>query len=342
MKGDADKAESSFFKINTKGTPLDEIEELLLKNRAKPSSIASRAIIRSGRGHRYWSRFSPEVVQQIESRAKSLHSSLFDPEIQRPIKTLDLPLGGPKGIRTALETLIDLMLIAVRDQLGEPRRVESLPDDPDGQLTLKTLAKALDLIGRITGNDGGSLGLHPAVYFYGPTGRHSSALFMGTVALVGQKLANNDKNFFNRFTSVRADLERVLIDHKDVVATILQRTSSAGRVARYMMMLGKLIEALGAAQAVGEIELVQFAGLEGKILTGTSDTAQLSFSQDVKSAAFIQTALLGAMKCPICSGYLDPEKSISYDHIVRAREGGTGSIRNIQLTHPYCNQSVKS
>ncbi|MDQ3233743.1 MAG: DUF262 domain-containing protein [Pseudobdellovibrionaceae bacterium] len=47
VKGDADKAESSFFKINTKGTPLDGIEELLLEQRKKPVSIASRAIIRS-------------------------------------------------------------------------------------------------------------------------------------------------------------------------------------------------------------------------------------------------------------------------------------------------------
>lgn len=36
VSGDATKAESSFFKINTKGTPLDAVEELLLKNRHKP------------------------------------------------------------------------------------------------------------------------------------------------------------------------------------------------------------------------------------------------------------------------------------------------------------------
>ena len=42
VQGDADKAEASFFKINTKGTPLDDIEELLLKNRKKPIAIATR------------------------------------------------------------------------------------------------------------------------------------------------------------------------------------------------------------------------------------------------------------------------------------------------------------
>ena len=34
VTGDADKAESSFFRINTKGTPLDDLEELLLRTAA--------------------------------------------------------------------------------------------------------------------------------------------------------------------------------------------------------------------------------------------------------------------------------------------------------------------
>lgn len=105
VKGDADKAESSFFKINTKGTPLDEVEELLLRNRSKPISIAARAIIRAGTGHKYWSSFPKDVADEIESNAKSLHSVLFDPEIKRPIKTLDLPLGGPKGGKNSHSSL---------------------------------------------------------------------------------------------------------------------------------------------------------------------------------------------------------------------------------------------
>lgn len=46
VAGDADKAESSFFKINTQGTPLDETEELLLKNRNRSVSVAARSIVR--------------------------------------------------------------------------------------------------------------------------------------------------------------------------------------------------------------------------------------------------------------------------------------------------------
>ncbi len=56
---------------------------------------------------------------------------------------------------------------------------------------------------------------------------------------------------------------------------------------------------------------------------------------------FAYFVLESAMKCPICNGYLDPEKSVSYDHVIRAREEGGGNHENCQLTHPFCNQSVK-
>lgn len=341
VRGDADKAESSFFKINTKGTPLDEIEELLLKNRRKSISIAARAIIRAGKGHRYWSSYGEPVSAEIEGLAKTVHSLLFDPEVERPIKTLDLPLGGPKGVRAALETLIEVVLIANRNQLGEPRTITSVADDSDGAETIKALTSTRSLMRRVTGNDDGSLGLHPAVYFYGPTGRHSGSLFMGTLSLIGSKLANNDPAFFKKFTTVRARLENLLVIHKELIATILQKSPSAGRAARYAKVLDFCVARLITNEDVSEQDLVTTAGLEGKIVVGVMKNSGKSFSDDTKSSVFIKSALKAAIKCPICSGYIDSDKSISYDHINPKREGGIGSEQNLQLTHPYCNQSIK-
>jgi len=48
--GTKDKAESSFYKINSQGTILDEVETSLIKNRRKPIAIAARSIIRAGAG----------------------------------------------------------------------------------------------------------------------------------------------------------------------------------------------------------------------------------------------------------------------------------------------------
>ncbi|WP_409421008.1 DUF262 domain-containing protein [Pseudaeromonas sp. ZJS20] len=342
VKGDADKAESSFFKINTKGTPLDDIEELILRNRKKPLAIASRAVIRSGKGHRYWSSFTETNAEKIEELSKSLHSALFDPEMQRPIKTLDLPLGGPKSVRTAIQALIDLMLVANQNQQGLPKKIEDTPEDTDGTETISVLNKTIALVKRVTGNDGGSLGLHPAVFFYGPSGRHSGPMFMGTMMLIGRKLANNDKAFFAKFTSVRQKLEAILIEKKDLISTILQKNISSKRVERYAQFLDELIKRLVENNTPTEQELVALAGLDGKIVIGVDGNAGKAFSDDAKSEVFITAALKSSLKCSICSGYLDMDKSVSYDHIIRAREGGTGTSDNCSLTHPYCNQSVKN
>jgi hypothetical protein len=50
IQGNASAAETSFFKINSQGTPLDETETLLIKNRRKPIAISARAIVRAGVG----------------------------------------------------------------------------------------------------------------------------------------------------------------------------------------------------------------------------------------------------------------------------------------------------
>lgn len=341
VQGNADKAEASFFNINMKGTPLDDLEELLLKNRKKPVPIAARAIIRAGRGHKYWSQFSDTVAENIEAESKKLSTLLFSPEIKRPIKTLDLPLGGSKGIRTAIRVLIDFILFANKKQQCDAPSVESFEDDLDGQLTFSVMKKVTALASRITGNDKGSLGLHPAIYYYGPSGRHSTPMFLGTASLVADKMANNDKNFFKYFTEIRGRLESVLIEHKDLIATILQKSISNYRVPRYHDLLNSIITALKDNIEVGEKEIISLSGLEGKIIAGDFKKTSVKISDDDKSKVFIDVALKNGIKCSICGGYIDVEKSVSYDHIEPVRDGGLGASENTQLTHPYCNQSVK-
>ncbi|PLR47136.1 GmrSD restriction endonuclease domain-containing protein [Chimaeribacter arupi] len=342
VKGDADKAETSFFNINMKGTPLDDVEELLLKSRKKPTSIASRAVIRAGKGHKYWSSFSANNADKIEKAASELHSTLFDPDLKTPVKTLDLPLGGSRGVRVALQILIDFILIANRDIEGNPKSIYDQEDDESGDLTVSVLKQATKLANRITGNDNGSLGLHPAVYFYGPTGRHSGPMFMGTVSLIAKKLAHNDKEFFRKFTSIRKELEDILIYNKDLIATIIQKHVSGKRISIYSHLLEVMIDKLNKRDVINENTLIEESGLKGKVISGSSQSLNKSFSDDSKSQIFISSALKSSMKCPICNGHLDPVKSVSYDHVIRVENGGVGNVENGQLTHPYCNMSIKN
>jgi len=341
VDGDADKAENSFFKINTQGTPLDNIEESLLKHRKRPIAISARGVIRAGKGHKYWSRFDATKTELIEKISKDLHRTLFDPEIVSPIKTLDLPLGGSKGIRSALQILIDFIGVACRTQTQKSISIDFGEDDASGEGTIEVLNKAYRLAQRMTGNDKGSLGLHPAVYYYGPSGVHSSPMFLGTSLLLSEKLTNNDKQFFVNFTKGREKIEETLIKHKDLIATILQKLGSRSRVEKYKDLLNSIYLAAKDNVIITQENLVSWVGLEGKIIVG-QEKSGAEFSEESKSKIFIYSALKTQIKCPICNGYLDASKSASYDHIVRKQDGGDGNPDNGQITHPYCNQSIKN
>ncbi len=342
VKGDVDKAEASFFKINTQGTPLDQIEQALLEYRKRPFAIAARAIIRAGKGHKYWYMFAPEAIERIESVAKTLHLKLFEPEVSTPIKTLDLPLGGAKGIRAALQIIIDYLGIACITLTQKNNKIDFGSDDTTGEQTLEVLKKAERLTSRITGNEKGSLGLHPAIYYYGPSGIHSSPLFLGTAQFISEKLANNDNQFFKSFTMKRSVIEEVLISHKELIATILQKLGSNKRVNSYAALINQIYKAAKDEKPITDEDLVDWSGLSGKIFVGNEKTTGIGFSDESKSKVFIHTTLKTAPKCPICEGYIDIPKSLSYDHVTRVEDGGLGSVKNLQLTHPYCNQSIKN
>lgn len=342
VNGDVDKAEASFFKINTKGTPLDNVEELLLQNRKKPIAIAARAIIRAGKGHKYWSGFDDQIAEKIEVLAKDISELLFEPEILSTIKTLDLPLGGSRGMRTAIQTLIDLCIIANRDQSGKPLKLGNTLDDANGDGTIKALQKTKSLVERVTGNSPGSLGLHPAIYFYGPSGRHSSYMFMGTMELIAKKVVNNDPEFFKKFTSVRSELEEILIEKKDLLSTIIQRHISGRRSCTYASLLEFIVKKLQNHEVVTDTDIVSTANLEGKIVVGSPTASSVDFSESVKNKTFIVSAIASAQRCPICNGYLDPTKSVSYDHIKEKKHGGMGNLENCSMTHPYCNTGYKN
>ena len=57
VDGNASKAEDSFLKINQSATKISDAELDLIKNREYSYAIASRAIVRAGKGYKYWSAY---------------------------------------------------------------------------------------------------------------------------------------------------------------------------------------------------------------------------------------------------------------------------------------------
>ncbi|MEH2360557.1 DUF262 domain-containing protein [Nostoc sp.] len=135
VEGDATKAESSFFKINQQAAPIDKTELKLIESRKKPNSIAARAIIRSGKGHKYWSSFSDEIQDQIQEIAKEINEVLFSPKLQTPVKTLDVPVGGKLYSSQTLPLLLDF--VNVVNNLGFNNK--EINDDVTGEATIQIL-----------------------------------------------------------------------------------------------------------------------------------------------------------------------------------------------------------
>lgn len=107
-------------------------------------------------------------------------------------------------------------------------------------------------------------------------------------------------------------------------------------------MLEFIVKKLRDGVVPTDTDLVLIANLEGKIVVGTPTTSGTEFSDDVKSKAFIASAISSAQRCTICDGYLDPTKSVSYDHAKDKKFGGIGGVGNCNMTHPYCNTGYKN
>lgn len=340
VEGDAEKAESSFFKINKQGTPLDKVEERLLRNRRKPIAIGARSIVRAGSGHKYWSQFEEQYQMEIEDPARQLHEIMFSPEIEFPIKTLNLPHGGRASPISAYDILMDIFGYVVE---GSNKVVESsylYIDDDTGEGTIEALRKVRKVMSRITGNDSASLGLHPAVYFYSSRGRHWDMVFVAMVKLIAKAIRNNDDGFFKIFTKNRRTLEKLFLENKALIVQANIAIRSTNRVQKWSDLIEDTARGKLFGDKINQDGILEALDLTGKVVASEIREVGANFSTTTKSAVFLGDSVENAQKCPICGGLILVEKSVSYDHVQAKKDGGIGNVENAQLTHPYCN-SVK-
>lgn len=337
--GDASKAEDSFFKINQQASPIDQTELRVLQARKKPNGIAARAIVRSGKGHKYWSAFQQEVQDEIQIISKRVNELLFTPPLDTPIKTLDIPIGGKVYAAQSLPLVLDFINI-----VNNEKDKDQIPEDLDGSLTIKYLKTCRTILERINSNHPGSLGLHPAVYFYSSNGRHKPASFYAVAALI---LEMERQDLYRIFTDVRSQFEEMLIKYDYFTQQIVRHyrgavPSYSAIKDFYMRCIMGLKEGKTPEEVIAEI----INDPSFKFLTHTKSEIEISsqdFDTDRKSEVFIKEALrTGAIvRCSICNGFMH-SNSISIDHIKRKQDGGTGSVENGQIAHFYCNTTYKN
>lgn len=342
VSGAPNVAETSFFKINTQGTPLDETEEMLIRNRAKPVAIAARAVLRSGTGNKYWSAFSSEKQVQIESLARQLFQLLFEPEAQNPIKTGDVPLGGSVSPVEALSWLIDFITVAGDREQQKVKAIAQYQDDATGDGTVQVLRNSLEIANTITGGSSGSLGLHPAIYFYNERGKQSRFLLLGMTYLIAEIIKNNNRSWLKRFTGVRSKVEAFLVESKSMIGAILQNLNKASRVPKMRDLFKFLVNDFHEGKNVTPESVFEQLGLAGQVIAVRAKQVSTKVTDNTKSIIALRDSISSGVKCPVCGGLLDPGKSVSYDHKTRKREQGTGDVENVQRTHPFCNTGFKS
>lgn len=335
-------AEDSFFKINQAATPIDPTERRILKSRDAPNAIAARAIVRGGTGHKYWKDYAPTAQAAIETLSKDINAALYDPPMEEPIKTLDLPVAG-HGYN-ALAFVFDLVNWAndVPEKASRSRDLV-LPKDEDGSITIRYLEKVRNIVRLMTGQHPSSLGVHPVVYFYTRGGEFQPTAFLATAQLLKELAASNG---LKRFTKARETFEDFLVAHKEFITLITKHTGggqkSLNRMVRYLrFVLDRVRESKEDSEIVKTLhESEEFGFLYSDRPTARRLDAGRSgkFSQRTKSASFLDTALASAIRCALCGAPVH-RNSMQVDHITPRHKGGGADAGNAQITHPFCNSS---
>ena len=339
--GDAKKAELSFFKINQKASKIDPTELKLLESRKKPNCISARAIIRAGKGHKYWSIFSAENQNTIQQLASEINKIFFTPQLKTPVKTMDIPIGG----KVSSAQTLPLILEFINQVNFVPSDFKDLVDDDlEGHETINHLKNARKIAWRINSVHASSLGLHPIVYFYSKEGKHKTGSFYAITNFILQLIKINK---LTDFIKAREEFEKFLIEY-DYIPTQInrkQRSSLKGlpQVTEfYLEMINNINSGKNYRDSVKALTKTE----KFKYLTLEDDKDELTFyhrnfDTDSKSAVFIAEALQSGIKCKICNGFIHTN-SITIDHIYRKEDGGLGNPDNGQLAHPYCNSTFKN
>ncbi|MEV0545540.1 DUF262 domain-containing protein [Nocardia salmonicida] len=354
--GEAEKAESSFFRINQKATPIDQTELDMIKARRKPNAVAARAFIRAGTGNKYWSKFPAENQSDIENLGREVYDLIFKPDLDPRITTADLPVAGRGYSADSLKMVFELVNFVndftpemwrdADDSEGQGKKAKNAPpplaDDDDGEATVRCMRAVRRSASRIAGNDPASLGLHPAVYFYTATGLFQPAAFLAAIAFVRELYSKHE---VAKFTSIRAAFEEFLVEHKHFFNLIVRRYGSMHRAVPAILEMHRTIyralsDGEDTAGAIERLKAVEALKTSLQSIDPEGQEHGQNFSKATKNAVILKSVIAIAPKCGICNARVNL-RSVTFDHIHRKEDGGTGAPSNAQLAHPYCNSGYK-
>ncbi|MDB5616040.1 DUF262 domain-containing protein [Tardiphaga sp.] len=349
VKGsDSKKAEKAFLTINQKATVIDPTELKILNDRFKPNAIVARSIVRNATGFRYWATFSEQTITKIEVTSKEIYRLLYKPELNQPIRSIDLPVAGHGYGSQTLPLIFDFVNIsngiAVTDvsRSKGPKLKLAEHTPPVEEDTLRVLGATVKIARMFTGDHPSSLGLHPAVYFYSSNGRHQPTAVLAMAQFVKDLL---DQNKLLDFCAARSRMESFLVSHKMYINQLTSKYGSMTKGFRHIRdyfwfifehaHAGKNESKIEAALA--DHERFQILVKEKPILTKKAK----AFSADAKQLKLINDTLASSLTCAYCDAKID-SKSMHLDHAKEKADGGLGVTENAEWAHPYCDSTYKT
>lgn len=328
------KADQSFKRINQRSAIISPQEFHLLETRRQPITVASRAILRRGAGHKYWE----DRRQEIETLSGEIHDMLYLPALQSPIKTPDLPVGGSPYAANALVTVHDLVSLCVPKEAKERMAV----DDTDGATTVECLKFTRRAMQLLCSNHPSSMGLHPAIYFYSWTGKHQPILLLTLMSLI---LEYDKQKKLDDFVEVRSQFEEFLTGNRALVNQVIRKFGS--KDPKDGKLRGFYQGALSALEQKTPLERLIPKLRENPIYSFLQPdeapyptAAGKGYSSRARTGILISEFLAKGPRCQECNSSL-PVQALSVDHNDRREDGGSNSTENAGVTHPYCNTGHK-
>jgi uncharacterized protein DUF262 len=346
QNADHDKAEKAFIRINQGGTKIDATEQRIINARRSATALATRAILRGGTGHDYWDKFDPDTQARIEGLGKEVFDLLFSPSLTLPIKTLDVPVAGQGYGPHVLPFVFDVVnltnKVGIADSSRKRGATDDLQEDQDGSETIKFLTRVRAALWRVCSTHASSLGLHPALYFYTPSG-----VFQATALLTYLTLFRDwDTPEFRKFTAVRASFEQFLLSNRGITEAIRKLGSGVRSRPRITSLYKRIIEDLRAGKSVQDVTADLAKDQEYGFIVAqpnmlfSSAPADGKFSRDTKGGTFLRDALPTAPKCPTCGGIMH-RNGMHSGHQIPRRDGGSADMSNAHMQHPFCNSTVQ-
>lgn len=345
---DPKQAADSFIRINSGGTVIDPLEARILREKRSALAIAARVIARGGSGHEYWRHFSDTTAKSEAPRlGREIYSLLFTPELESPVKTMDIPLAGfgygPSSLRLSFD------LVALANNLDVPDSTRKgddndrdAPNDDTGTETIEYLSKTKRAVSLMLSNESKSLGLHPALYFYNAGGIFQPAALHNAMAWV---LSLEKTKRIKQFLSVRGPFEQLAIKHPVLVKPPTHTYGTGSRTrSSSVTLFDRMLELLTESPVVDaawdaiskEFPKLAAADTEQK-QKASIGVAGGKFSKSVKSAVSF-AELTSIPTCELCGGLLH-KNGKTVDHKKERSLQGMSSSDNARWVHPSCNSN---